>query len=279
MKHNIQQRSPEWLELRKNKIGSSDCPIIMGHNPYTNSLDLWKRRIAGVEVIKNHHMERGERLEKEALALFNQTLECNCVPQVWTHDEHPWMLASVDGYDEEKKILVEIKCPEKNDIKISSIYLYQVYHQMIVLGIQNAYLFFYWEGGKFDVHSVQLNETIVQQIIDEERRFLDCLENFSNPMKDLIVETDDWKEAVKLYREKKTQMEMLNNELSSIKAHMISLANERDVECDHVKLMKVIRQGSINYKAIPQLEGVNLQEYRNPPSEFWQFFDKEKNGN
>lgn len=37
-------RSAEWIEWRRNFIGGSDIPIIMGANPYKSPLDLWREK-------------------------------------------------------------------------------------------------------------------------------------------------------------------------------------------------------------------------------------------
>ena len=46
------QNTPEWLEFRKNKIGASDIPIIMGLSPYSTPLQLWKRKLGFLEEMQ-----------------------------------------------------------------------------------------------------------------------------------------------------------------------------------------------------------------------------------
>lgn len=274
MKHNLDQRSEEWKEFRKDKIGSSECPIIMGQSPFASPIDLWKKRVADVETEINHHMQRGIELEPLALQLFNKTSGYNCSPMVFTHDKYPWMMASVDGFDEDKRVLVEIKCPEREEVKLSNYYLYQLYHQMIVLDIDSCFIFFYWESGKFDVHSIHLDKRVIIEIIQEEKRFLDCINNLVNPHEGKMMSSPEWKDAVDKYKRVKQQIDLLTDDLNETKKEIVKIAQEREVECQDVRLCKVKKSGSIEYSKIPELKDVNLELYRRPSFEYWQLFDK-----
>jgi len=45
----IQQRSPEWHEWRKNGISATSCAVIMGENPDKTKLQLW-RELVGLDT-------------------------------------------------------------------------------------------------------------------------------------------------------------------------------------------------------------------------------------
>lgn len=72
----IEQHSPEWYEIRLGKLTGSDFHILMGNSDTKNNL-LYKKaaeRITGRacdhDTYKNHHMERGNRLEPEARSMY-----------------------------------------------------------------------------------------------------------------------------------------------------------------------------------------------------------------
>lgn len=108
----LQQGSKAWLDWRKNGIGSSDAPAIMGENPWKNFNRLLKEKRHGSNF-SNAAMRRGQELEpyarNEFEIEFGVTLDPACL-QSTTFD---WLRASVDGIAVDENVVVEIKCGEK----------------------------------------------------------------------------------------------------------------------------------------------------------------------
>ncbi len=48
----LEQGTPEWLEWRKNGIGSSDIATIMGANPYQTPYQLWEENLEMYQMLK-----------------------------------------------------------------------------------------------------------------------------------------------------------------------------------------------------------------------------------
>ena len=69
----MQQNTEEWLEFRRDKIGASDAPIIMGKSPWKTPHQLWEEKI-GVRTssYETAAMRRGKDLESEARKHFEQ---------------------------------------------------------------------------------------------------------------------------------------------------------------------------------------------------------------
>ena len=71
----LEQGSPEWLEIRKTKITSSDASIINGSNTFNGNspFKLWQQKV-GIEEREpvNERMLEGSRLEIEARDWFNK---------------------------------------------------------------------------------------------------------------------------------------------------------------------------------------------------------------
>ena len=103
MEIKIKQRTPEWFERKKGKIGSSDIATIMGINPWKSSLELYEE-IKGLRLPKdaNDAMQRGIDLEEEALIEVIQKLQIPFSPTCFESDANPRLIASLDGANLEK---------------------------------------------------------------------------------------------------------------------------------------------------------------------------------
>ena len=67
------------------------------------------------------------------------------------------------------------------------------------------------------------------------------------------------------YREAKVRLETATAEEHKLRAILESLATARRTFGCGVELLRSSRRGSVDYAAIPELRGVNLEAYRKPP--------------
>ena len=68
MRIELEQRSPEWHEFRKGKIGSSAAATIMDCNPFQTKEELWNEmKGAALPRYESEAMRRGTTLEPDAL--------------------------------------------------------------------------------------------------------------------------------------------------------------------------------------------------------------------
>lgn len=111
------QGSGAWLEFRQKRIGASDAPIILGVSPWKTPRQLWldKKGLvkpSGGDKSSNFAIDRGNRFEPIARAryeLHNDNIEMN--PAVLVHKEFDFLMASLDGWNEQIKRVLEIKIP------------------------------------------------------------------------------------------------------------------------------------------------------------------------
>jgi putative phage-type endonuclease len=108
---NLEQNTPEWLDFRRCHIGASDAPIIVGESKFKSAKKLREEKIFGTVEKENSFMKYGKDNEERARKQFNRETGFNCIPKMVQHSEHEWMTASLDGLDEEKGVLLEVKCP------------------------------------------------------------------------------------------------------------------------------------------------------------------------
>ena len=143
----LEQGSPEWLAYRQDKIGASDCPIIMGVSPWQKPGDLYKNKLGITKLEKNWAMQRGVNLEGPAREAFMLESGIYVEPCVGECEKNTWMIASFDGLSLDDKVAVEIKCPGKKDHdlalngQIPEKYFSQLQHLMAVSGLECIYYY------------------------------------------------------------------------------------------------------------------------------------------
>src|SRR5271169_4709118 len=97
----VSQQDINWLEMRRNKIGASDAPIIMEVSPWKTPYQLWEEKLKlRPDTVENGAMKRGKQLEKKALREFENITGLMMLGQmVSVHPVRDWMIATLDGID------------------------------------------------------------------------------------------------------------------------------------------------------------------------------------
>jgi hypothetical protein len=73
-----------------------------------------------------------------------------------------------------------------------------------------------------------------------------------------------WRHVALRYREAKVRLETAAAEEHKLRAMLESLATARRTYGCGVELLRSSRRGAVDYAAIPELRGVNLEPYRKP---------------
>lgn len=146
-----------WHRWRRKGLGASDSPAVMGVSPWTTRYQLWLEK-TGKKVSDssdNFATERGNILEPMARADYElrHGLE---MPVVYAeHKGWPFIRASLDGYNAQHGIILEIKCPGEADHEtaksghVPEKYWPQLQHQLLVTGAKE--LHYYSFDGKCGV--------------------------------------------------------------------------------------------------------------------------------
>ncbi len=85
---NFQQNTPEWLAMRRNCIGASDAPIIMGLSPYKKRDQLLEEKVYGKNTAMSASMQYGKDMEPTlldvapAFQVACQYFQVGCMPIV-----------------------------------------------------------------------------------------------------------------------------------------------------------------------------------------------------
>lgn len=276
----IVQNTPEWLEMRKSKVGASDAPIIMGVSPYKTPYQLWREKLSLDESKWNGAMQRGHDLEDKARAKFVKMTGINVEPKVLFHPRNKWMMASLDGYymDDDDEYAVEIKCPNKNDHELAlnnmvpEKYQPQLQHQLAVTEMDMMY-YFSFDGENGVIVEVTRDDKYIKQMIKEELKFYECMTDLIPPKltdRDYVQRSDEeWEKIAAQWKLLKEQMIQLEDEEERLRMRMIELAENQNSIGGGVKLAKQIKKGSVDYSKIPELKEINLEPYRKSAVEFW----------
>ncbi len=275
----IKQNTQEWLDLRKNHIGASDAPVILGQSPWKTAFQLWEEKLGLREVPQmNAAMKRGHELEPIARQAYNDYTGNCAEPEVVFHPEHKWMMASLDGLSLDRSVIVEIKCPGQADHdlaaegKIPVKYYAQLQHQLATIGL-NLLHYFSYKDGEFHLVEVEADEGFIRGLYKKEMDFWKKMQDFEPPAlqeRDFVQKEDQgwcalaqqWEAANKALAEMKLKEKQCRDAL-------IQAAGNRNCLGAGVKVQKVVRKGTVDYKAVPELEGVDLEKYRKSPVESW----------
>lgn len=271
----LEQRSPEWVALRKTKITATDAAVIMEVNPWKNKAQLYKEKVSPTEPLTiNHAMQRGIDLEPIALDLFRLKTGISAEPAVVVRD---WAMASLDGFAQKDGIVVEIKCPGERvhalavEGKIPEYYYPQLQHQLYVTGAQKA-LYFSFDGIDGIIIEVKRDETYIEKMVQEEKAFFNLLTQKTAPEDkgNYTYRTDEiWEACSDRWLAVKSAIERLEQEEEELRNQLIHLSSGVNSRGCGVSLCKVERKGNIDYSKIPELKNVDLEKYRKPTTDNW----------
>lgn len=195
----------DWLEVRKQGIGSSDAAAACGIHPYLSMLELWMiktgRMNSNIDASSNNGIEGysplywGNTLEP-MVAKYYQEHTDNKVRRVNAVLQHPdpdnaFMLANLDyaitGNDEVQ--ILECKTAGEHGVKLwrDGVPLYvtcQVQHQLAVTGKQAAHICVLLCGHEAKIYKVERDERLIESITEHERLFWQYVETDTPPTPD-----------------------------------------------------------------------------------------------
>ncbi len=274
----MSQGSNEWLKLRKTKVTATDAGVILGISPYQSSYGLWAEKMSlSPPVQETERMREGKRLEPIALQEFTKITGILAYPAIVISDERSWQMASLDGLSDDNKSMVEIKCGPKTCALakqgiIEPHYRAQLHHQMSVMSLKSMF-FFTFDGYSSNIMEVERDDAFIADMITKEHEFYKCIDNFDPPAlsdKDYTVRNDDeWKKASEMYLASCHRVKFWEEEQEYWRKILIEAAGSSNVKGEGVRVAKSVRKGAIEYKAIPELKGLDLEQYRKKPSEYW----------
>ena len=266
------QGSPEWHAHRANYRNASETAIVLGESPWTTPYQLWELRTGRKAPTVNAAMARGTAMEPLARLAYEELTGQVMQPLVLVDGDYS---ASLDGLTFGGELLLEIKCPVKG--KTSSLwqavangeipvhYRWQLEHQFMVSGARQGHLYV------FDGHEGLLQEVSpdpatwprIRTAWDEFMHYI--LSDTPPPLteRDKVQRSDPaWQEAAERYLALKTEADRLADQVDAAKSVLIALAEQPSETGCGVTVTRFWKQGSVDYKKVPELAAVDLEAYR-----------------
>lgn len=273
------QSSPEWLNWRKSGIGGSEIAAVMGNSIYQTAYQLWQIKSGlkeAPDLSNNFAVKRGHALEGPARYIVNETLGRDFQPCLFQGNLRHFIYSS-DGHDEKTNELLEIKALGNKN------------HQL-VLDTQKPLPYYYdqlqWGMliAKSDlIHFVSYNqeypEPIVRIEVRADKKYQDNLVEMANRFWDMVqrkiqpelcdtdfedVSCNSFYLLKVKYEEALAKFKDADNHLSEVKAQIHKFADGRNIAANGLRVFISSRRGSVDYASVPELQGVDLDQYRKP---------------
>ena len=286
--NNIEQRSPEWFEARKGKLTGSNIGAALGINPWKTPDDLIRQMVreyhgAESEFAGNVATEYGTAHEPLALidyemATGSTVTDCG----FFVHPDFDWLGASPDGLIGFLG-LIEIKCPyglrnetspEFKQLADQPHYHAQVQIELACTGRLWCDFYQWTPNGGSHVERVDFDQAWFTDnlpvLIAFYHRYINELDNPEHlEEKHKEINTQQAKLLIDEYQDLTDSIDQATERKKEVFDELVKLAKGRNSLIWGRKLTQVERKGAVDYKSIPQLKGLDLEQFRKKPTNFW----------
>lgn len=187
----------EWLQTKNRFVTSTDAPVILGWSSWKGRAQLWAEKL-GLQnpAAITSSMQQGIKLESKILkripAEFPHLPPLVPAKDFYLSNRYPNFACSLDAWNQEHKIICEIKTATRPDywmqsgkIELPFQYHIQVQFQLLVTGFEKAVVIVFFHSTKtmhqFDIRP---NDKLQNKIITECSEFWDCLKSRTPPFPD-----------------------------------------------------------------------------------------------
>lgn len=266
------QGSEAWHEFRSKHVGASEIPAIMGTCDFKNIYQLWLEKTNQVEKFKgNWATRRGHEMEPIAREIYSKKTGLIVKDDVVLEfPEWPTLSASLDGFVESEKLVVEIKTPSKAKHQqalagiVPSTYRDQLQTQMLVAGVDQADYVSYSPDDELDVAivRVQADKQRQSEILEAAKKFWDCVTTMTPPID--VVQQDELFDLFTERERLKEQIELLETQMNQVTDLIKSNIKADKVNCHNFTATWSERKGSVDYSKIELLKTIDVEKYRKP---------------
>ncbi len=259
----MKQNTKDWKKWRLGGIGASDSNVIMKATDKKTPLELYHEKLGGPEKkVPEFIVNKGHKFEEIARAHVELMTMLDFPPKLIEHKDHPFMLASLDGYCEETNQNWECKFAGKEKFeqvkagKVIDEFYPQLQHQMFVSGAKECILQVVWEDKEKELHHTT---TIVKPDMDymaklfiECEKFWKCVQDKTPPKidkKDVVkVKDGEVKKAITKYCKLDLKAKGLKKEMADLKTVIFKELPHTNMDHNGVKVQIIESSGSLDYK-------------------------------
>ena len=276
------QGSEIWHRLRKNYIGASEMPVLVNgvhfkKTPYM----LWQEKLCladySVDNIATRHGNQNEEPAREAYQKATGNL---VTPDVVFHPEVDYLMASLDGINASRDLVVEIKNPGPKDHTVAQSgevppkYIPQLQAQIACSGVDIAHYWSFREGEGI-LLEVKKDNKYIDSFYKTADEFWQSVLAFVPPKLnefDYIPRSGvEWNGDVMELSDVCKQVDELLKRKEEIRKRLIEGGDGKSAKGDGLKITRTFGKGRVDYKKIPELDGVDLDKYRKNPVESFRF--------
>lgn len=255
----MEQQTTEWLAWRRDKLGASNAPIVMGVSKFSTPHKLWAEMTGKRESFAgNWATERGNFWEPFARSRYELRSDLDLPATIAVHPRYKFITASLDGYNKEAGVVLEIKIPGAEVFEAAKAnichksYYPQVQQQLMVTGAKECH---------FYCCKVEKDQTGHERIVDDalvivkpdeayqKELLLKLIEFYSFVQQDIpppltdadYLEADDQSSVFLFSKMKQIKLEIVSREklLEKVEAELARLEAElgevREEAIEHVE--------------------------------------------
>jgi putative phage-type endonuclease len=271
------QGSAEWHEHRRRYRNASETPVVLGISPWQTPYQLWQQKLGLVEPEVTTAMLHGIELEPAARAAYEAQTGHVMQPLVLVDGDYS---ASLDGITLGGERIVEIKCPFKGREstlwqaavagELPEHYCWQVQHQLAVAKAEVADVFVFdgSEGLQLEVRPDTACWARIREAWDAFWPFVTGRTPPPLVQGDVVQRDDDaWRDAAAAYASARRSADDAQRVLEGAKAGLLALSFHTSETGAGVTVTRYWKKGVVDYKRVPELRGVDLEQYRGEPRE------------
>jgi putative phage-type endonuclease len=281
-KVNLDQGSPEWLEWRKGIITATDAAVLLGASPYCTPYGGWLKKTGqATEQPVNSAMLRGQRDEPIARKMFTEKTGINMTPCCVESSTYNFLGASLDGLSDCGSMILEIKSngdryhDNLSTRGIPEFHMMQIQHQLLC-GEECLKLAYYvsYNNGEIVIKEIYPDRGWMQAYLKKAKEFWrQCIFFESPPLSpkdysDKNYDLDFCRLAAE-YVNIDQAIKQLEENKNNFKQELVNLCNNQNCAGNGIKVLKKTIKGRIDYEKIPELENINLDQYRKESTCSW----------
>lgn len=283
MSNNL-QRTPEWFAARRARVTGSRVAAILGESPWQKPEDVMRAMVrewygAEPEFTGNAATDWGTGHEEDAKIAYefetgNEVQEVGLI----VHPDNDWLAASPDGLVGEYGT-VEFKAPYRGiKREVPPHYWHQM--QLVMECTRRDWCdYFVWAPDDTWMKHIERDRKWMPDNWDTLMSFYTAFCVYKNDRKKagpyledaITTRADDaWRLAVEDWRAAQMRLKREQEAEKEARERLIQMAQGRTTEGFGVRVIRSERVGSVDYKSIPELESVDLDQYRKPGSVYFQ---------